>query len=1493
MADGISLIAASLATVGIESFLYGVFFLLSILSVYLLVWRQKSASPRKKVVSEPLFIATCAMFTTVTAHWIITFIRLFDAFINFNGGQTPILYYGDLRRTTEVMKTAFLVATLVISDAVVIYRLWVVWNYNKTIVIFPLSTLVGLMVCGSGITYQFSIFPLGNDVFTSVAGRWITSSTVLSMCTNIYSTGLISWRIWQINAASRHTRGRSSLNSVLAIIVESAAIYTTWAVFFFATYLAETNLQFFTIDAFPEMAGIAFMLIITRVGLGWAQKAVAPLSGSVSRVQDSQSSGTQQDSIALRPLAINIAKTVDRTDEYHVGPKAFDPEYMVANAILDAAAFVIIPRQDAVCLHSRCAARYMATENLIRETQDCVKPQYSASRMIRIIPKPPQTQALSSQTFQPPPLDGTLSIPELYDWHLKNSPKHPLFVYACGNNNNDVRTILWGEAVKAIHSGTRIVRKTMGWKPGQTNPPVVAILAASGEQSNKSKVTKFGLPFDSADSITYFTMSMSILRAGYAAFPISPRNSPAAVAHLLNKVNVKCLFVGKDTGILELASSALDLLDASQHASSKPLTAQMPTFEELFLDYPGEADDIPFERRGDDEIVFYIHSSGSTSFPKPIPWTGYRMSQVALPTYFGERDLTGVIWSLHIMPMYHGLGVMQLCLAPSTGHVLSVFEPKSPAIAPTPKNHFEAAAACKSNVIFSVPAIIAEWSRHPDYVEWLSTRDAVIFGGGPLNKAVGNFLTSKGVPIFNLYGCSEGGILSTVLPANADNDWEYFRFSGHIKAEMRPQGDGTYEFVMVNNPLCEVCVVNTQVNGVDAYATSDLFTEHPQKPGYWRIYGRKDDQIMHSTGEKTNPGPLEDILNRDPLVQSSLIFGRGRFQAGVLINPKPEFQFDSTDEAKLADFRNKVWPTVKSMNAFAPQHSRIFKEAIIVTKPSKPFVYTAKGTPRRQTVLEVYEDEIKAMYDAITDSSQSEIQPPDEWDLVHTLDFVREILRKVFSHNLDDDMDIFEHGCDSLQATWIRNALLRALRESAYIDTRGIEDNFVYDHPTILSLASFMRQLATAENDQVSDTALSRPHAMRAMVEKYQYNPSPAAKLIPREAHMSSEGDVVIVTGTTGGLGSYLLAELVGSADVARVYALNRASRGGRCTLADRQRKSLIDRGLSAEAVLGSEKLQLLEVDLTLPNFGLIKDVYDKLSSSVTHIIHNAWPVDFNLSLTSFETSIKGLHNLVQFALDTASPSPRTIIFTSSIGVLRNTESQNESTIHEGPVPPEIAVGTGYSESKWVAEEMLMHASRNSTLNAIIVRVGQISGGLNGYWNTAEWLPSLVQSAQIFGCLPNDDRTVDWIPLHIAAKALVDYRKCGSPSLSTILHLTHPKPAPWSLLAKAIAQNLSIDLVSYAEWLEKLRRAATSGKDERADIEAMRRIPALRLLPFFQAMSSRQAGCSNAFGFPRLDNHGAVRLSDTLSKSTDHMELGNKDVESWMKYWESVGFVQK
>ena len=45
-------------------------------------------------------------------------------------------------------------------------------------------------------------------------------------------------------------------------------------------------------------------------------------------------------------------------------------------------------------------------------------------------------------------------------------------------------------------------------------------------------------------------------------------------------------------------------------------------------------------------------------------------------------------------------------------------------------------------------------------------------------------------------------------------------------------------------------VLNTEIGGRRGYATNDLLMEHPEDKGCMKVIGRKDDQIILSTGEK-------------------------------------------------------------------------------------------------------------------------------------------------------------------------------------------------------------------------------------------------------------------------------------------------------------------------------------------------------------------------------------------------------------------------------------------------------------------------------------------------------------------------------------------------------------------------------------------------------------------------------------------------------------------
>ena len=100
------------------------------------------------------------------------------------------------------------------------------------------------------------------------------------------------------------------------------------------------------------------------------------------------------------------------------------------------------------------------------------------------------------------------------------------------------------------------------------------------------------------------------------------------------------------------------------------------------------------------------------------------------------------------------------------------------------------------------------------------------------------------------------------------------------------------------------------------------------------------------------------------------------------------------------------------MNAYAPQHSRLFKEMILVASPSKPFTYTAKGTTRRKAIVNDYEPEIEAAYKSVEESAQGDIPTPSEWTSDTARDFIRRTVHSVLKQELKDDDDFFQYGCD-------------------------------------------------------------------------------------------------------------------------------------------------------------------------------------------------------------------------------------------------------------------------------------------------------------------------------------------------------------------------------------------------------------------------------------------------------------------------------------------------
>ncbi|KAI1791373.1 acetyl-CoA synthetase-like protein [Ganoderma leucocontextum] len=1038
-------------------------------------------------------------------------------------------------------------------------------------------------------------------------------------------------------------------------------------------------------------------------------------------------------------------------------------------------------------------------------------------------------QGDNSTTFTSPGIDTTLTIPELFEFHAKHSAQHPVFVYADDDQKEHV--IRFPEVYRAVRKAATLssmhysrlsddYAKAQAGK-SENDPPVIGILAT-------------------ADSISFYTLKVGLMYLGLTAFPISTRNSGIAVAHLVSKIGVKQMYVSADPAMQRLAQEANEHLAKDGNEFE---CLPMPRFEDLYG--PGGDDDalVPMGKVSPEKTCIIIHSSGSTAFPKPIKFLDKNFRQWGTFLYFGEVDFCGVRVGAQPNPMFHVMGSLMMTWTLYTGVVWTMFKPCTPPVVPTPELFLDSVT----------------WARNLDNMPRIKTLRAMIYAGAPMNKQIGDRLAAEDIALIPFYGTTEIGAVVRLIPNPKTMDkaeWDYFEISPHVDIRLIPQEGqpGTFEPVVFDSATFTPNVFNSVIDGRPAYSTSDLVEQHPTKPRLFRVFGRADDQLMLSTGEKTNPAPLEAILLQDPHVFACLMFGRGRFQNGILIQPKEGF--DPCDEVKLEEYRNKIWPSIEKLNAFAPSHSRLFKEMIMVTNPSKPLEYTAKGTPRRQVCIKAYTEEIDALYKRVQESSQVDLPPPRDWTPTSVRQFVEDVVKKVTKNNdLKSDDDLFLQGCDSLQATWIRNTIIHALRSSSSVDTHDIPPNFVYAHPSISALAVFLSSLfagKTVDKDAERAAAIER---MLALLDKYS----------------AGAAEVVLVTGTTGRLGCHLLAQLLERPEVVRVYALNRESSGSVEALEKRSREAFKQWSLD-ESLLSGGRVSFHAVDLAKPEFGLSRALYDKMRTSVTQIIHNAWRVDFNVALLSFEPLISGARNLLDLALNSAQPGGPRAVFVSSISSLRNYPGSTPA-IETIEVGPEIAHGAGYSESKWVTEQLFRRAAERTGLRTTAARVGQVSGDQRtGGWNTTEWVAAITRASKRLGCIPSKDEDLSWVAVDVVAAALQEMVD----SNERALHVVSPRPVPWNTVFLPIGEYLGVPAVPYEEWVARLEESARAAS---ALPGVQKHDAAHNLIGFFK--SEGMGGAAVA-----LSTDKAVRASKTLAGVRP---IGREDALNYVRFWEQVG----
>jgi thioester reductase-like protein len=985
------------------------------------------------------------------------------------------------------------------------------------------------------------------------------------------------------------------------------------------------------------------------------------------------------------------------------------------------------------------------------------------------------------------------------------------------------------------------------------------------------------LAYTGPNDLRYPALVLGAVKAGYCMFLPSPRNSIAAHKHLLEAIN--CTKILTPTPRPPFVTAILEAVPLSAYdiPSLDDLLATECLHFEYTKSYP----------EGLDDKMAIIHTSGSTGIPKPITWklstacAHMRMFRIDAPEGF-ENQHKWSIGKRQFMPLppFHAAGLASLTFINIPGDVTCILP--TAAGLPTASALVEALKQTPMDMAALVPSIVQELAQEPDLLDYCAQNlEYCFYMGGDLPQAIGDTVAAK-IKLSNHYGSSEVGLLTPIYDLNNRDrlkDWRYIQFHPDLGFEFRQATDTEYELVLRWSPESEKYQMPFNIfPGLKEFHTHDLFVRHPDpnKSDLWRWSSRSDDVIVFLNGEKTNPVSMEQhITAANPGVTGVLVAGTQRFQASLIV----EYGSKELNPTERAATIETLWPSIEEANQACPAHARIARTHILFTTPDKPFPRAGKGTIQRAAALALYSSELETLYSHADQlgahTEDGPIGPGRVSDIEEISDFILQTLSSITSWTPEQIMtseNFFHLGLDSLQTITATRSFKRGF------DLPMFSPNLIYLHPSLASLTQATIKLM--QDDQVSEKAVKEAQ----LQEREQILAEFIAKIEGPRINATSENaptsHTVLLTGSTGTLGTYILDALLKDPSVAHVHCLNRKAD----SLEIQLQKSAF---YHLDSTLDPSRVTFWHADLSQNDLGLEQEALKLLQGSTTTIIHNAWNVNFNLSLPSFKPDLLGLINLINFTA-TASKTP-TLFFLSSISSAMGHETDSHLT-PESIISTKTPAPNGYANSKYLAEKLLDHAAQTLEIRTSLARVGQVAGAVRtpGLWNKAEYFPSLVKSSLQIGAVPASLGTaldrIDWVPIDLLAEVLAGLALRGSqPGRINVYHPLNLHPTTWESIVTVVADELfqitgkPLDYINLSEWVQLVRQdIETAGRTQRvvggSNLQVLlEKNPAAKLLEFFEELLSMQS--DNV-----LDTRGTASVSEKL-RSVEGIK------EEWIRKW--------
>ncbi|RYP56390.1 hypothetical protein DL769_009925 [Monosporascus sp. CRB-8-3] len=218
---------------------------------------------------------------------------------------------------------------------------------------------------------------------------------------------------------------------------------------------------------------------------------------------------------------------------------------------------------------------------------------------------------------------------------------------------------------------------------------------------------------------------------------------------------------------------------------------------------------------------------------------------------------------------------------------------------------------------------------------------------------------------------------------------------------------------------------------------------------------------------------------------------------------------------------------------------------VMLSNPDKALPRAGNRMIQRATAVTLYK-EIDTLYEKQHRFSEKELPGINVQSGNAPIDSIRDVFRtRLGAEGLEPDNDFFSGGVDSLQVIGATQLLKSGLKATSFHrGAAAMATRVIYSNPTPRRLAQHILSVVRNEGEAApGDEEKDEFQSIETLLRKYTSDLPQPANGRPDPA---DEGQTVILTGSTGMLGSYMLDLLVRNRSVKKVICFNRATMAGR-----------------------------------------------------------------------------------------------------------------------------------------------------------------------------------------------------------------------------------------------------------------------------------------------------------------------------------------------------------